>query len=303
MRDIVKSQPEPPRSKQTRRRRKRNMSLYYLLVFIMVFLVGFVLSTTVLFKITDFEIEGKTRYTNEEIIAASHLKIGNNLIRSKTDAAEEAILKELVYVDSVKVERKFPAKISIELEPSTPFANVKLASGAVLASDKGKVLESTTEPTAGYVTFTGYAPINADVGEIMKSEDAEKDKLFLLICEKLKKLKITNATGVDITDRFNIILVYENRITVELGSQTDLEYKLKYTHTLVEEKIGKNKEGTLSILGDNGISFVEKDQLERYEEIKRQQAAATTVPDVTEPPKAGETTPPNTTKNPIKPTE
>lgn len=268
MQDVKKNQyrtrqPTPP---PKRRRRKRNLTLYYLMIFIFVTIAGVTLSLTVLFKITAVNVIGTTQYDTNSIVASSNIKIGDNLFRTDYDKAKEKILKDLIYIDDVEIKKTITCQVNITVEPSVAYANVAYDEGYILISKSGKILEILSAPKEGTFIFNGYEPVDVAVGEKITSEDSDKSSLLKDLCKSLDKLNISNVTQIDISDRYNIILVYENRINFEMGSQSDLEYKLNYANELLANQIGKNKEGTIFMRGDNGVGFIEKSDLEKYEQ-------------------------------------
>ena len=267
MRDVVKNDYQTRQAPQSprRRRRKRNLSLYYLMIFILVTVVGITLSMTVFFKITKINVIGNTQYDTKSIIECSKIKIGDNLFRADYDKATERILKGMIYIDDVKVKKSFPNGVTIEVKPSVPYANVVCKDKYLLISKTGKILEEVQTPQQDLLIFKGYDPTITDVGAKIKCEDSSKDKLMSTICDELSKLEITKINEIDIADSYNIKMLYENRINIELGSQSDLDYKMNFAKELLENKIAKNKQGTIFMRGDNGFGFIEKSDLDLYE--------------------------------------
>lgn len=269
----------PPQRRKKRRR--RNLSLYYLMIFILVVIVGTVLSLTVLFKVSDIKVVGATSYSAEAIASASGIKPGDNLIRISVPKAQEKILKQMLYIDKVEIKRQFPDKVIITVEPSIPFAYVEHEEQYCLVSRTGKILEEKAVPDGKHLIFKGYEPRDTAAGEMLVSSDENKEKLFTNISAELEKFEDMDVNEIDISDRFNIVFLCENRITVELGSQVDLDYKLIYAGELISTHIPKNKEGTIFIRNNNEASFVEKEDLERYEQnyINAMTAPTETSPD------------------------
>lgn len=248
-----------------RRKRKRNLSLYYWAVFIMVVAVGVALSLTVLFRVGKINVVGETEYDIKSIVTCSNIKVGDNLIRANTVKAKEEIEKRMVYIDSAVVKRAFPDAVTITVTPAVPFANIKHGEEYVLMSKSLKALEIKPEPVAGLPIVLGCDVKEVVFGEKISTGDAAKDKLLPTLCAALDGRE--GITTLDVTDRFNMEITYEDRIIVRLGSQNDLTYKLNLFYKLVTSEIGTTKYGTLFMQGDlkNGISFVEKSDLERYE--------------------------------------
>lgn len=249
-----------------KKRRKRNLTLHYILVLILVIAVGTVLSLTVLFNITAVEVSGDVPYEAQMIIDCSNIRNGDNLLRTKTKKAEDKILQQLVYIDTVHIKKILPSKILIQVTRSEPFANLEYDGKFLLISKKGKILESRREPEEGLFMIKGYEPVSVSVGSVLTSEDKAKDKLLDTIYTELENIKIDKNMEIDITDRYNIKLLYDGRINIELGSQNDIEYKIRYAKTVIDTKIPEKKIGTLFMLGEDRASFVEKSDLEKFYE-------------------------------------
>ena len=77
MQDVVKSE----NNGGNKRVRRRNMSLYYGLVLFIVLIMFAVLSVTVFFNVENIIVNGSSIYTAEEIVAASGIQGGDNMIR------------------------------------------------------------------------------------------------------------------------------------------------------------------------------------------------------------------------------
>ena len=270
MRDVVKAryparQPvsaPPPR----RRRRKRNYSLYYLMIFILVAAAGITLSLTVFFKVTKINVEGTTQYDTNSIIEYSKIRVGDNIFRADYEQAITGILQNLIYIDNVQIKKTLTCEVDIFVEPSVPKANILYDGGYLLISGNGKVLEKMSEPKEGLRIIKGYAPEETEIGDKLISLEEGKSVLADTLLDLLDKLELAEVTQVDITDKYNLILSYENRITIELGGATDLEYKINYAAELISTQISATKEGTLLMLGGNEASFLEKGDLEEYRE-------------------------------------
>ena len=124
-RNVSKSNKRVPQARKKKKRRKKNMSLYYLMTFITVSIALVVLSLTVFFKIETIKITGSANYTQEQIIAASGIIKGDNLIRLDIKKAQQSVLNNLVNVDTVKISRKFPSEIVISVTPCEPMASIE----------------------------------------------------------------------------------------------------------------------------------------------------------------------------------
>ena len=72
--------------------------------------------------------------------------------------------------------------------------------------------------------------------------------------EALGKCKNSNVVSIDLTDKYDIKINYNNSINFEAGNSNDIAYKIKLADTVLGD-IGSDKKGTMVMVGVNQISF------------------------------------------------
>lgn len=251
-----------------------------IIVFLIAAAIFILLSTTVFFNVEHITVEGASNYTAEEIIEASGIKAGDNLVRTSTDKCAEQIESRLVYIEKAKVTRAFPNTMVINVEASIPAANFICDEYTLLISGGGKVLDKLQEQKAGLLNFVGTDPMPELIpGAQFQSEDEHKDNAVKKLMEYFSENDSEHITLVDVTDRSEISYTYDGRITVKLGSINDIDYKMSFSEEIIKTKIGEKTEGILTILSDStGASFLDKESLENnariYGENMAERAAA-----------------------------
>lgn len=271
-------------SQPYRRRHKQRHTLTGIVVFIIVAGIFLLLSTTVLFNVENIRVTGASNYTPQEIIDASGVEAGDNLVRLSTDKVSSRITSRLVYIEKAHLSRSFPSTLIINVEASEPEANFITDHGIYLISKGGKILEKIDEPKANLFNFTGTDPkLELLPGDKYASNDEHKDTVVYQMMTLLDTGNYSTVTSVDVTDRADIKCVFDNRITVSLGSVNDLEYKMNFAKEIIETKIGDKTEGTLTILSDaNSASFLDKESLENNAQVYNDNIASMTTADTQE---------------------
>lgn len=286
MRDVVKTSYGTSVVKGTKRKRKRkrNLILYYLLILILVAVVMVSLSLTVLFNVSDVAVSGTSAYDDKTIIEYSGLKVGDNLFRSDIKKAEKTIAQHFIYIDTVNVKRVIPDRIVIEITPCEESAVLKVSDKYYKMTSSGKILGETESPDSSLMMIEGFNPKDIMSGKIAESEDDGKNEQLRLLLEKIDTTDFENVTQIDITDTYNMKIMYDNRITVELGGKKDLEYKLIYAKELITNKISKVSKGTLFMSNEksNEASFVLQSDLKKYKENQMTTALEETGESVTQ---------------------
>ncbi len=240
-----------------------------IIVFLIAAAIFILLSTTVFFNVEHITVEGASNYTADEIIEASGIKAGDNLVRTSTDKCAEQIESRLVYIEKAKVTRAFPNTMVINVEASVPAANFICDDYTLLISGGGKVLDKLQEQKAGLLNFVGTDPMPGLIpGAQFQSADEHKDNAVKKLMEYFSENDSEHITLVDVTDRSEISYTYDGRITVKLGSINDIDYKMSFSEEIIKTKIGEKTEGILTILSDStGASFLDKESLENNARI------------------------------------
>ncbi len=191
-----------------------------------------------LFRVKSFTVEGTSAYTNEEIISASGIVTGKNLLFANLDEAADNIEKLLPYTDEVKLTKKLPDEIIIRYETTEKAFAIGMSNGLYALTDSNlKVLEITGQRPAGVALIVGAVPYKAEAGEIVAFEtikDGEKEEEFVdetlsLLLEITGAIAENEAKDIDlinISERNDIYLIYQGRIVLNLGNSSDLSSKL-----------------------------------------------------------------------------
>lgn len=255
MRDVVKTNVKRDNSSKRVRRRNRHTKLYFFLVLIVVLGVGVLLSVTLLFNVKKINVnDDGVNYSKDNIIKASGIDIGDNMVRLDADAAEKRILSSMIYVEEAEINKKYPDTLEITLKKCVPSANAEHEGGILLLSPKGKILENVSEAQADLMLVKGLDLTSFNQGEYITSEDEQKIYIYNEILNALKSCKNSNVVSIDMTDKYDIIINYDNRINFEAGNQNEIAYKIKLADTVLKD-IKEDKKGTMVMIGANQISF------------------------------------------------
>lgn len=281
-------------------KRKRNMSLHYSAVVLIVLIIFSVLSVTVLFNIETASVMGSSIYTAEEIIAVSGIEGGDNMIRKNLGKAENAITSELIYIEEAKIKRKLPSSVEIVIVPCVETASLQNEGGFMIVSETGKILRISEEPAEDTQVFYGANPAEElKIGDTFRSEDEAKTAVVYKLMELAENKFVSKITSFDVNDRLNISCLYDNRIDIELGVITDVDYKFKIANEIISTRISPDAEGRLEML-KNGARFQSKADLEQNDVTFRHNSemASETVTEETAPETSAE--PPEDTNTSTK---
>lgn len=256
MKDVVKTNVERQNSRKRIRRRKRMMNVYGLVVLLLVLTAGITISYTFLFNIDEIRVSGESdMYSAEEIVTASGIKEGDNLLRLDPKESEQRILDQLLYVETAKVDRDFPSSLEITVSRCIPAFNVNYANGTLLVSKKGKILADNGFITDSLPIIYGYDPAEIKPGKPIESANEHKDEAFEAIISTIVSKNDNKIATVDMSDEHSIIVNYKNGMIFKMGNWNDVEYKLNLAETVMNDDTVKGKKGYLTMIGSNQCSF------------------------------------------------
>lgn len=195
-------------------------------------LVILVLSITVLFNVTSIKVvEAGKRYTADQIIMASGLDVGDNMIRTNFDSVAERIETSLPYILEAKITKNLSGEVKITVKDTSEAFVVEFSKGDLLVTDKnGKALRTVKEYPEDCKLMkikTTSEPFST-IGSVFKLSNETENKNYNALKAELTELGLfSKITEIDLRDANSLKVVYENRLRLLIGTTDDLDTKLK----------------------------------------------------------------------------
>ena len=246
------------RAENRRRRRRRALLIFYLFLFFTVVAAAAVLSLTVLFKIDSIQVSGTSRYSQQQILSACGIKKGENLFLTNGKDAGKRIQTRLPYVGTVQVKRKFPAKISIQVTEAQICGAVAYSKKYAILGKNFRVLEVSDKLPQNCALIRGITLKSARPGSTAEFSNSSLLSALQAVESAAKRNGLTQITGMDFSSLSKILVSYDGRITMNLGTSSSLDYKLRYAKELFDKgKIKSTEKGTLdlSTVEDNDTAY------------------------------------------------
>ncbi|MCI8497036.1 MAG: FtsQ-type POTRA domain-containing protein [Clostridiales bacterium] len=229
-------------------RRRRGMSaFYYVMMVLFVLGVGITLCLTVFFRIETVGVEGKGRYSTQQIRDAAAIEAGDSLLMVDAEKAAQRVESLLPYAENVKVEKRMPSIVTISYEEASEAIAVSDGERLVILSAQYKVLRFADELPQGTVLAKGIRIGECSEGAAAVFTDEQEEKLLKEAADCLRETGFTGLTEFDFSEPGNLRARFEDRITIVFGTQQDLTAKLRLAQGVLSEKIGPNEKGTLTV--------------------------------------------------------
>lgn len=219
--------PQQRRHKSRRRTRGRFPGLYKVVSAVLI-LAAVVAACAVFFRVGEIQVTGNSRYTAQEIIDVTGVKVGDNLFLLDRARLAREIQSRLPYIQTVSVCRALPDGLIITVTEGKAVAAVAHEGRWWLLDSGGKLLEAASS-AGGHATITGIAPLAPAAGTSLATAEEQRGSLALLR-ELLEALKdnglLDRLDSVDLSEDHLVRFVLDGRFSVELS--TALEKGMSY---------------------------------------------------------------------------
>ncbi len=112
------------------------------LVIMLALVAAVVFGVAVFFKVSRVEVQGNSLYSAEQVVQASGIEVGDNLLTLNKATVAGNIITQLPYVEKVSVGRSMPDAVILEVQESTArFAVMSDTNVIWLINSSGKALE------------------------------------------------------------------------------------------------------------------------------------------------------------------
>ncbi len=261
------------KKKTQRRNIKKNLALCLLaIVFIC---VGIVLVFSLFFKTNTISVKGETIYTPEMISKNCGVELGTNLFRINEEEVSQKLSKSLPYIKKVTLERKLPDTLIINVQSTKEVAAVSLNSVFVLIDETGKVLDKDASVLNEGVALVKKVKLTEAVeGEQVAFTNSAKVESLITLLRAIKESKLDLLTEIELKNINDIKIVYDDRITLEVGSLTNIETKLARGVAALEKEneINSYSHGTLDLKIEPYAYFkAATEETDKKENTKKQQ--------------------------------
>ena len=209
------------RRKRRARRRRGRFGFLYKLFSLFLILAAIVTGCIVFFRANHIVVSGESRYSEEEIIAATGIEEGQNLFQLDKFSIIRQMRSQLPYLDDISITRKLPDTLVITVTDSQPVAALEYNGEWWLLDSGCSLLERGDASLAqGRAVLLGLTPLSPSVGTRLAVDAAEEDKLtaLLALLAAMEERGMTShiTDFIDLTSEGEIRLGYDGTLTVAI---------------------------------------------------------------------------------------
>lgn len=284
--EMTPEQKAERRNKLLRKRKIRKL-IVTVVISALVLAVVFAVLFFALFRVSAVRVEGVTSYPSSEILDAASIETGKNLFFIDYDALQKQIEQKLPYCDNVKIKKKLPSTLIINVEQSKEVFSVIVDNGIfAITNEDLKVLDVSGDYHMGTILVEGNSEaVNYQLGVELPFTDVAGDDpvktALSTVCQAIEDSEIEGIEYINVEDKHNIFLIYDDRIIIKIGDTNDIIHKMSLAKKAIDEenKLSSSQYGELDVTITEKAIFAPKDykNMERLVAYDRNMAIATIV--------------------------
>lgn len=208
------------------------------LIIMLAIVAALVFGVAVFFKVQSIEVQGNSLYSAEEIIEASAIQTGDNLLTLNKAAVGGSIKARLPYVESVSVGRSMPDTVILQVhESEAAFAVLTDTNTAWIINASGKAMEKIdTDRMKEYPQIIGVTIHSPAAGQIVEAVNETEMAAALQLMSELDGTGILNETRIiNVEKDYDIFLQYGGKYEIRFGGTDQLDYKVRYLVAILGE--------------------------------------------------------------------
>ena len=242
-----------------RRRRLRRLATFGLLLCVIG--IGMYLTVTMLFRISAIQVQTAdgtqvteiAGYSADSILQTLGVQVEENIFSFDPGAKAAELERQYPLLESIRVVRDYPNTVVVQVTEATPTNAVQAGSNRLTLSDKFKILSADPAQPDGLCTLYGGEATTAAPGEQLSfaapeadstastsaASDAKMSALATLQTKLDEYGMRSDVTRIEFADTEQIAFLYQDRISVLLGTLNDLDYKLDRARYMLNNEDGK----------------------------------------------------------------
>ena len=259
--------------KVTRATLRRRRILRRLTAFAMLLCVigaGIYLTMTMLFRINSIQVQtpdGKqvteiAGYSADSILQQMGVQLEENIFSFEPGEKAAVLEQNFPLLGSIKVIRDYPNTVVVQVTEAVPAYAVQNGNKWLVISDKWKILSEESTQPEGLCTLYGgklqdttpgqgfWFVDDADAASASGSETAESESTVSTETARMEALRTLRSkleeyglsqdvTRLEVADTEQLAFLYQDRISVLLGTLNDLDYKLDRARYVLTNADGK----------------------------------------------------------------
>ncbi|MBO4421836.1 MAG: FtsQ-type POTRA domain-containing protein [Clostridia bacterium] len=211
--------------------RKRTIA-FCMIAFTVVVLIAVALF--VFFRISDVTVTGSSRFTEEELKSSLKLSSYSNLILTGKSTLESRMRSAYPSLDQITIEKELPDKLIITVTDGVGKYYMRMGGDIYVITDELKIIEQTDKIPEGCAELISCDIVSAVTGQIITFRTGTHYNYLVRLLDTIEEHGISpHITCVDMSEKFNVKLRYDDRFIIVIGDAQDAKTKLELAEAVI----------------------------------------------------------------------
>lgn len=232
-------------AKTAKKRKKRNRFKIVVVLFCIIIAVSLALAGAIVyvrhqnapiqneklsrFAIREITISGNTKYDEAAILGESGLKVGQSIFSVNKGAAAKKLKETFPYIQDAVVKNVTYNTLCIEITETKVVGAMYGKENWLVVGQNGKVLEILpleSDRPGRYFYLQGTTPAE-EIAIGLPAMDERSTRIANTVFTALEENEVEGVLGIDMRDKTNISLNYQNTMTILLGSERNIAFEIR----------------------------------------------------------------------------
>jgi len=210
-------------------------------VIVVSILTGFVFSLPI-WQVSSVKIAGNNYLPESKIISTARITAGENIFLIDLDEVGSRFLN-IIQIKGVKIRRKLPGTIVIEIKERAPFAIAVIGGTTSLIDNEGYIIAKGNLGSSIYRLGIAKCPVIRGISKKSLEKGIRlnaADRIFVRSAlDMLSKFMDIGTIQMDVGNREDMIIYVEDILKVKIGDQNEIERKTRIIKALLSSVTGK----------------------------------------------------------------
>ncbi len=214
------------KGKKRKRRRGNGRSFIAPVLLVLVLLTCLTLCFVFFFRVDSVEVRETDLADKHDIISASGIEAGDNLLILDAEAAARGIYGLNPEIDHCIIEKKYPSTVEISLVRGEGVLLLEGEDCYYLVSERNRIMSVGSLPEENLPIIRGIEKQQLKVGSFLPEEEGSAYHLALLTIQALQQAEMPDFGLIDVSDIYNVNVLYDGRVRLVLGNEANLQTKV-----------------------------------------------------------------------------
>lgn len=188
----------------------------------------------VFFRISDVTVTGSDRYTEQELTECLKLSPYSNLILTSRGSIEERLRTAYPSLEEITVEKQLPDKLVITVTDGVGKYYMRMGGDVYVLTDTLKIIDRTDTAPADCTELISCDIVTAVTGRVLSFRTGTHYNYLIRLLHAISEHGICgHIKVVDMSEKFNVKLRYDDRFIITVGDAEDISTKLTLAESVI----------------------------------------------------------------------